>query len=143
MALASFASLGDLYLYKLSKLVCNEHVAQWAPFYQFVNLFLFFCFTRTLSNTLETVLTVKELLYWLSLIASSKQVPVASRKLALIIAALACAALACAIRPTSAITWLYVGLLDLIGMQSKLQYLFLDVVQVGVLVLAATCFLNR
>ncbi|XP_020115189.1 GPI mannosyltransferase 3-like isoform X1 [Ananas comosus] len=135
---AVFASVGDLYLFKLSKLVFNEHVARWALFSQFVNWFMFFCITRTLSNSLETVLTITGLFYWFSSITSSKQVPVASRKLALIIAALACA-----VRPTSAITWLYVGLLDLIGMQSKLQFLFLDIIPVGVLVLAATCLLDR
>ncbi|XP_072968817.1 mannosyltransferase APTG1 [Typha angustifolia] len=132
-----FASFGDLYLYKLSKLVFGEHVARWAFFSQLVNWFMFFCFTRTLSNCLEAVLTVTGLFYWFYSIDSSKQGQVASRKLALFTAALACA-----IRPTSAITWLYVGLLDLIGMRSRLQFLFLEVIPVGVLVLAATCCLD-
>ncbi|KAF0913032.1 hypothetical protein E2562_019806 [Oryza meyeriana var. granulata] len=144
-----FASFGDLYLYKLSKLIFNNHVAQWALFSQLVNWFMFFCITRTLSNSMETILTVTGLYYWFVAIesskgtlivskqqAASKQSP-PSRKMALLIAALACA-----IRPTSAITWLYVGLLDFIQMKSKSRFLFLEVIPLGVFVLAVTTFLD-
>lgn len=87
---------------------------------------MFFCITRTLSNSLETVLTVVGLFYWLASSGSSKQLSVASRKLGLFIAALACA-----VRPTSAITWLYVGVLYLIRTQSRLHFLFFEVVPIG------------
>lgn len=73
------------------------------------------------------------LFYWLSASAPSKDSSAASRKLGLLIAALACA-----IRPTSAITWLYIGLLDLIGLQSRLGFLFLEVIPIGVSVVAVT-----
>ncbi|XP_038970951.1 GPI mannosyltransferase 3 isoform X2 [Phoenix dactylifera] len=116
-----FSSFGDLYMYKLSKLLFDEHVARWAFFCQLVNWFMFFCITRTLSNSLETVLTIMGLYYWLSASCSLEDVSTASRKLALFIAALACA-----IRPTSAITWFYVGMLDLVGLQSRLGFLFLE-----------------
>ncbi|KQJ92856.1 hypothetical protein BRADI_3g01150v3 [Brachypodium distachyon] len=144
-----FASFGDLYLYKLSKLIFNEHVAQWTLFSQLVNWFMFFCITRTLSNSLETVLTVAGLYYWFVAIESSKGISVISkqqatsyqspqsRKMALLIAALACA-----IRPTSAITWLYVGLLDFIQIKFKCQFLFLEVIPLGAIVLAVTTFLD-
>uniref|UniRef100_A0A0D3EQH2 Mannosyltransferase n=1 Tax=Oryza barthii TaxID=65489 RepID=A0A0D3EQH2_9ORYZ len=118
-------------------------------FSQLVNWFMFFCITRTLSNSMETVLTVTGLYYWFVAIesvkgnsvvskqqAASKQSP-PSRKMALLIAALACA-----IRPTSAITWLYVGLLDFIQMKSKSRFIFLEVVPLGVFVLAVTTFLD-
>jgi GPI mannosyltransferase 3 len=117
-----FAAVGDLYLYRLSNLIFNGQVARWTVslnsnpyaciffvmhrqlqlldlndpvqlFCQLVNWFMFFCITRTLSNSLETV--------------------------------------ACAIRPTSAITWIYVGLLDFIHIKSKCRYVFLEVVPVG------------
>uniref|UniRef100_A0A0D9YL87 Mannosyltransferase n=1 Tax=Oryza glumipatula TaxID=40148 RepID=A0A0D9YL87_9ORYZ len=142
---AVFASFGDLYLYKLSKLIFNNHVAQWA----LVNWFMLFCITRTLSNSMETVLTITGLYYWFVAIESSKgtlvvprQKPASkqsppSRKMALLIAALACA-----IRPTSAITWLYVGLLDFIQTKSKSRFLFLEVIPLGVFVLAVTTFLD-
>nr|XP_009393657.1 PREDICTED: GPI mannosyltransferase 3 isoform X2 [Musa acuminata subsp. malaccensis] len=121
-----FASIGDVYMYKLSKLIFDEHVARWALFCQLMNWFMFFCITRTLSNSLETVLTVVGLFYWLASSGSSKQLSVASRKLGLFIAALACA-----VRPTSAITWLYVGVLYLIRTQSRLHFLFFEVVPIG------------
>ncbi|XP_062224342.1 mannosyltransferase APTG1 [Phragmites australis] len=143
-----FASIGDLYLYKLSKLIFNGQVAQWTLFSQLINWFMFFCITRTLSNSLETVLTVAGLYYWFTAIESSKGTLVvskqqatanqsASRKVALLIAALACA-----IRPTSAITWLYVGLLDFIQIKSKCRFVFLEVIPLGTIVLAVTTFLD-
>ncbi|WOL05414.1 GPI mannosyltransferase 3 isoform X1 [Canna indica] len=132
-----FASLGDLYMYKLSKLIFDEHVAKWALFCQLTNWFMFFCITRTLSNSLETVLTVMGLFYWLSSSGTSKQLSSASRKLGLFIAALACA-----IRPTSAITWLYVGLLDLFKMHSRLPFLLIEVFPIGILVLAISGLLD-
>jgi len=118
-------------------------------FSQLVNWFMFFCITRTLSNSLETVLTVAGLHYWFAAIQSSKGTSVVSkhqaaskqshpsRKLALLIAALSCA-----IRPTSAVTWLYVGLLDFIQMKSKCRFVFLEVIPVGAFVLAVTTLLD-
>ncbi|KAF8677294.1 hypothetical protein HU200_046780 [Digitaria exilis] len=104
---------------------------------------MFFCITRTLSNSLETVLTVAGLYYWFTAIESSKGTSVVSkqsppsRKVALLIAALSCA-----IRPTSAIPWLYVGLLDFIQMKSKCRFVFLEVIPVGAIVLAVTTLLD-
>ncbi|XP_066366923.1 mannosyltransferase APTG1-like [Miscanthus floridulus] len=144
-----FAAFGDLYLYKFSKLIFNGQVAQWTLFSQLVNWFMFFCITRTLSNSLETVLTVAGLYYWFTAIESSKatsvvskqhaacEQSVSSRKMALLIAALSCA-----IRPTSAVTWIYVGLLDFIQMKSKFSFVFFDVIPVGAIVLAVTTLLD-
>ncbi|XP_021303320.1 GPI mannosyltransferase 3 isoform X2 [Sorghum bicolor] len=144
-----FAAFGDLYLYKFSKLIFNGQVAQWALFSQLVNWFMFFCITRTLSNSLETVLTVAGLYYWFTAIESSKATSIvskqhavceqsaSSRKVALLIAALSCA-----IRPTSAVTWLYVGLLDFIQMKSKCRFVLLDVIPIGAIVLAVTTLLD-
>jgi GPI mannosyltransferase 3 len=96
-------------------------------FSQMVNWFMFFCITRTLSNSLETVLTTVGIFYWCLAIATSKKSNVdSSRKLALAIAALACA-----VRPTSAITWFYVGLMDLFQVRSKFKFIFLEVVPLG------------
>ena len=83
-------------------------------------------------------MTVAGLYYWFTAIESSKatsivskqyaacEQSVSSRKVALLIAALSCA-----IRPTSAVTWIYVGLLDFIQMKSKFRFVFLDVIPVG------------
>lgn len=133
-----FAAVGDLYVYKLSHVLFGGHVAQWALFSQLTNWFMFFCFTRTLSNSLETVLTLMGLYYWPFIRASSSEVPTVSRKWGLVVAALACA-----MRPTSAITWAYVGLLELLVARDRLKFIFLEVVPVGVLVLTLAWSLDR
>ncbi|KAB2077227.1 hypothetical protein ES319_A06G086800v1 [Gossypium barbadense] len=100
-----FSAVGDLYLYKLSFVLFGDGVAKWALFSQLANWFMFFCFNRTFSNSLETTLTLVGLYYWPSVRSSLNKAPSGSRKWGL-----ALAALACAIRPTSAVTWVSVVL---------------------------------
>ncbi|KAL9339450.1 hypothetical protein Peur_068465 [Populus x canadensis] len=135
---ALFSAVGDLYFYKLSNAIFGNFVAKWALFSQLANWFMFFCFNRTLSNSLETVLTLVGLYYWPCMRASPSKVPLVLRKWGLAIAALACA-----IRPTSAITWVYVGLLELAVTRDRLKFLVLEVVPIGALVLALSCLLDR
>ncbi|KAF5743857.1 GPI mannosyltransferase 3 isoform X3 [Tripterygium wilfordii] len=121
-----FSSVCDFYLYKLSYVIFGSHVAKWALFWQLGNWFMFFCLNCTLSNSLETVLTVVALYYWPCFTGSSHKGSSNSRKWAL-----ALAALACAIRPTSAIIWIYVGLLELFVAHDRLRFVILEVVPVG------------
>nr|XP_024923463.2 mannosyltransferase APTG1 isoform X2 [Ziziphus jujuba var. spinosa] len=107
-------------------------------FSQLTNWFMFFCFTRTFSNSLETVLTLVSLYYWPCMRPASGKPRFLSRKLGLTIAAFACA-----IRPTSAIVWLYVGFLELFEARDRLRFVFLEVAPIGVLVLGLTCILDR
>ncbi|XP_024011165.1 GPI mannosyltransferase 3 isoform X2 [Eutrema salsugineum] len=132
-----FSALGDLYLYKLSDALYGENVASWSLFCQMANWFMFFCLNRTFSNCLETVLTIMGLYYWPSIRDASKDYPV-NRKWGLVIAALACA-----IRPTSAIIWLFVGMLELFLTPNKLNFIILEVIPIGSLVLGFTCLLDR
>ncbi|KAG6739793.1 hypothetical protein POTOM_057408 [Populus tomentosa] len=135
---ALFSAVGDLYFYRLSNAIFGNFVAKWALFSQLANWFMFFCFNRTLSNSLETVLTLVGLYYWPCMRASPSKVPLVLRKWGLAIAALACA-----IRPTSAITWFYVGLLELAVTRDRLKFLVLEVVPIGALVLGLSCLLDR
>ncbi|KAH7569299.1 hypothetical protein JRO89_XS06G0140200 [Xanthoceras sorbifolium] len=121
-----FSAVGDLYLYKLSNALFNDRVAKWALVCQLANWFMFFCFNRTFSNCLETVLTLVGLYYWPCMRASSSRVSLGSRKWGL-----AVAALACAIRPTSAITWVYVGLLELLVARDRLRFIVLEAAPIG------------
>ncbi|CAH2072731.1 unnamed protein product [Thlaspi arvense] len=132
-----FSALGDLYLYKLSDALYGEHVASWSLFCQMTNWFMFFCLNRTFSNCLETVLTIMGLYYWPCIRDPSKDYPV-NRKWGLVIAALACA-----IRPTSAIIWLFVGMLELFLTPKKVKFIVLEVIPIGSLVLGFTCLLDR
>ena len=86
---------------------------------------MFYCFCRTLSNSLETVLTVVALYFW-PCMRSSGGCSTVSRKWGLVLAAFACA-----IRPTSAIIWLYVGLLELLKARDRLKFIFLEVAPIG------------
>ncbi|CAI9782990.1 unnamed protein product [Fraxinus pennsylvanica] len=133
-----FSAIGDLYLYKFSQVLFGKHVAKWALFAQLVNWFMLFCITRTLANSMETILTLVSLYYWPSLRRLSASVSSGSRKWAL-----AAAALACAIRPTSAITWVYVALLELYLTCDKLKFVLLEAVPIGGLVLGLTSLLDR
>ncbi|CAA7031370.1 unnamed protein product [Microthlaspi erraticum] len=132
-----FSAVGDLYLYKLSDALYGENVARWSLFCEMANWFTFFCLNRTFSNCLETVLTIISLYYWPCIRDSSKDYPV-NRKWGLVIAALACA-----IRPTSAIIWLYVGMLELFLTPNKIKFIILEVIPIGSLVLGFTCWLDR
>lgn len=95
-------------------------------FSQLTNWFMFFCFNRTLSNSLETVLTLASLYYWPCISVVPTRISKVSRKLALFMAALSCG-----IRPTSAITWLYVGLLELFSANDRLRFIFLEAAPIG------------
>lgn len=132
-----FAAVGDLYLYKFADAIFGRQVAWWTLFSQLTNWFMFFCITRTLSNSLETVLTVASLYYWPCMRHGFGKVS-SSRKLALVIAAVSCA-----IRPTSAITWLYVGFLELIRAPDRVKFVFAEVIPIGAIVLGVTCMLDR
>ncbi|KAL2930395.1 GPI mannosyltransferase 3, partial [Bienertia sinuspersici] len=106
-------------------------------FSQLTNWFMFFCCTRTLSNSLETVLTIVSLYYWPCMRVRGK-ISSSSRKWALAIAALACA-----VRPTSAVVWIYVGLIELFVASDRLKFVFLEAAPIGGAVLAITCLLDR
>ncbi|XP_057962647.1 mannosyltransferase APTG1 isoform X2 [Malania oleifera] len=114
-----FSAVGDFYFYKFSVAVFGDQVARLALFCQLTNWFMFFSFTRTLSNSLETVLTLVSLYYWPCMRVSSKKE--VSRRWGLVVAALACA-----IRPTSAITWVYVGLLELFLARDRLRFIIFE-----------------
>ncbi|XP_031394344.1 GPI mannosyltransferase 3 isoform X2 [Punica granatum] len=133
-----FCAIGDLYLHKLSHVLFGYCVARWALFSELLNWFMFFCFPRTLSNSLETVLTLVGLYYWPCLRASSSRDPAVSRSWGLFVAALACA-----IRPTSAIIWAYIGLLELWFTSDRMKFIFLETIPIGALVLGFTFLLDR
>lgn len=45
------------------------------------------------------------------------------------------AAFACAIRPTSAIVWLYVGFVELFEARDRLRFVFLEVAPIGLVLI--------
>lgn len=67
-------------------------------------------------------------------VRSGKASP-SSRKLALAIAAFACA-----VRPTSAVIWLYVGLIELFVASDRFKFVFLEVIPIGLVLLLVSFF---
>ncbi|KAF8033804.1 hypothetical protein BT93_C0153 [Corymbia citriodora subsp. variegata] len=133
-----FSAVGDLYLYKLSHLLFGNRVARWALFSELTNWFMFFCITRTLSNSLETVLTIMGLYYWPCVRVSSSRDDSSMRIWGVVVAAFACV-----IRPTSAIIWMYVGLLELFSARDRVRFIFREVLPVGLLVLGLATLLDQ
>ena len=58
------ASVGDLYLFFLSRRLAGHEVAQWTLLCQLLSWFTGYCCTRTLSNSMETVLVTAALFYF-------------------------------------------------------------------------------
>ncbi|KAL2611148.1 hypothetical protein R1flu_022840 [Riccia fluitans] len=138
---ALFAAVCDVYLFKLTAQVFGGRPAFWALFSQMVNWFTFFCMTRTLSSSLETTLTIVALYYWpegenLKVELDGRWLT--SRQLALIIAAVSCA-----VRPTSAVIWLYVGVVHLFQTPGKFCFLLAEVIPIGVVSVALTALVDR
>ncbi len=58
------AACGDLYLYRLSCLLCDRPTAQWTLLCQTVSWFTLYCSTRTLTNSTEAVIVTMALYYY-------------------------------------------------------------------------------
>ncbi len=61
---ALLAAVGDLYLYRFSWKLSGPTVAQWTLLCQLTSWFMFYCCTRTLTNSMETMLTTVALYYY-------------------------------------------------------------------------------
>ena len=120
------AGVGDLYLYKLATKLFDHKVGMWTLLCNVMSWFTFYCVTRTVTNSTETVLTVMGLYHW-PWSPVSKQAAMQSN----VYAALLLAGAACLVRPTAAIVWVPLALLHLITTDSKLRFLFQEVLPIG------------
>ena len=64
LAQGVFAAIGDVYLYKLSRRLSGPSTARLALLCQLTSWFTFYCCTRTLTNSMETVLTTVAMYYF-------------------------------------------------------------------------------
>uniref|UniRef100_A0A8D2LS93 Mannosyltransferase n=1 Tax=Varanus komodoensis TaxID=61221 RepID=A0A8D2LS93_VARKO len=92
---ALLAALVDVKLYSLVKRLDGAETAKWVYFCQMTSWFTWYCCTRTLTNTMETVLTTLALYYY----------PLEGKKMGSSLPHLALVALALTIRPTAAVPW--------------------------------------
>jgi phosphatidylinositol glycan class B len=126
---AILAAFGDLYLFKLSTKLFGKESAKWSLLCGLVSWFTFYCVTRTLTNSTETVLTTIALYYW-PWTAEKK-----SKEHSNFILSLFFAALSCLIRPTSAIIWIPLSVITFTKSDRKVFFIFAQVLPVGVLAL--------
>ncbi|XP_039195883.1 GPI mannosyltransferase 3 isoform X4 [Crotalus tigris] len=92
---AVLAAFADVKLYSLAKRLDHFETAKWVYFCQLCSWFTWYCCTRTLTNTMEAVLTIFALCYY----------PMEGTKMESSRYYLALVALACIVRPTASILW--------------------------------------
>ncbi|XP_022100896.1 GPI mannosyltransferase 3-like isoform X2 [Acanthaster planci] len=61
---ATFSAVGDYYLYKFAQSLWGEHVARWTLFSHLSSWFVFYTAARTLTNTMEMILTIWAMHYY-------------------------------------------------------------------------------
>ena len=121
-----FASFGDLFLYKLAVKRFDPQTGKWTLICYLMSWFALYSVTRTLTNSLETVLTTIALYHWPCDI--KKEINTRD-----VIKALSFAALSCIIRPTAAIIWIPLCTMYLFSTPNKLPFLLKCVLPVGCL----------
>ena len=99
------ACIADIYVFKLGKEWFGEKIAFNCFLVNLVSWFNFFCITRSLSNSLETILTLPALFFlFKSLRASEEGKSSEDRRKGLLLAALSCL-----VRPTALALWIFFG----------------------------------
>lgn len=124
---ALIASVGDFYLFKLSKKVTqNEAIARLTLVLGLLSSFNWYCSTRSFSNTLEMHLTTIALYYFPSNMMRSLMI----------------AAFCCIIRPTNAIIWIYLCSRYLLK-SHKIIKTCITAIASGIIAILADTLLNR
>ncbi|XP_052776100.1 GPI mannosyltransferase 3-like [Mya arenaria] len=129
------AATGDLYLYKLSWMLCDRATAQWSLFCQMTNWFMLYSTTRTLTNSTETVLVTAALYYfpWPGKPSSSHSV----RRFLLL------ASLSIIVRPTAAVIWILICSWHLQNCKNNLYRTVKTYIIVGVVSLGMSATIDR
>jgi phosphatidylinositol glycan class B len=112
------AALCDLYTYKLTKKYFGRNAAKWALICSMLSWSNWNILVRTISNSIETSLTVMALYYWPLKKPKNNSVPISD-----LMIALALAAIACFFRPTNGIIWIFLGITILFQYRKSLKAL--------------------
>ncbi|ORX57681.1 hypothetical protein BCR36DRAFT_409156, partial [Piromyces finnis] len=113
------AAFCDLYTYKLTKKYFGRNAAKWALFCSMLSWSNWNILVRTISNSIETTLTVMALYYWpLRKPKDNNDIPINDFMISLILAAIACF-----FRPTNGIIWVFLGLSLLFQYRKSLKTL--------------------
>ncbi|PFX22760.1 GPI mannosyltransferase 3 [Stylophora pistillata] len=131
---ACFASFGDLFLYKLAAKRFDLQTARWTLICYLISWFTLYCVTRTLTNSLETVLTTMALYYW----------PCGGQKdgIKQTFKSLSVAAISCIIRPTAAVMWIPLCAFYLFSLPDKLSFIVSCISPIGCLAILWSLIVN-
>lgn len=133
LAQALLSAIADLRLYSLMKQLENQQVARWVFFCQLCSWFTWYCCTRTLTNTMETVLTIIALFYY----------PLEGSKSMNSVKYSSLVALAFIIRPTAVIPWIPLMFRHFWQEQRKLDLILHQFLPVGFVTLSLSLIIDR
>ncbi|XP_045679883.1 GPI mannosyltransferase 3 isoform X2 [Phyllostomus hastatus] len=129
LAQALLSAIADLRLYSLMKQLENQQVAKWV----LCSWFTWYCCTRTLTNTMETVLTIIALFYY----------PLEGSKSMNSVKYSSLVALAFIIRPTALIPWIPLFFRHFWQAQRKLDLILHQFLPVGFVALSCSLIIDR
>ncbi|PHZ11348.1 uncharacterized protein RHIMIDRAFT_23257 [Rhizopus microsporus ATCC 52813] len=136
---SSLTAGADYATYSLAKKVIGKDIALPILFTTLCSWFNFFMAARTLSNTMETILTVIALSYWPIpgvVYLGERKEWLKEYRLALLFASIACI-----IRPTNALIWLYMGC-QLLSSKGKRGIIALNATLICSVVLIINVFID-
>ena len=129
---AVFGAIGEYHVYKLAWLLYGARVAQWVLFCQVTSWFMFYCITRTLTNSMETALISIALYYWeLSQKIKASTPSEVAKKTSATYKALILASFSCLVRPTALLVWIPMCIAKL-QKEWRVHFFFIYVIPVGV-----------
>ncbi|XP_043934886.1 GPI mannosyltransferase 3 [Protopterus annectens] len=133
LAQSLLSALADVRLYCLVNTLENAETAKWVYFCQLCSWFTWYCCTRTLTNSMETILTVFALYYYPFHGTHKKS---SSKYLMWI-------ALAFIIRPTAVTVWLPLLFLNFSKESEKINFVIHHCVPVGFKILGISLIIDR
>ncbi|XP_073851948.1 GPI mannosyltransferase 3 isoform X4 [Macaca fascicularis] len=133
LAQALLSAVADVRLYSLMKQLENQEVARWVFFCQLCSWFTWYCCTRTLTNTMETVLTIIALFYY----------PLEGSKSMNSVKYSSLVALAFIIRPTAVIPWTPLLFRHFCQEPRKLDLILHHFLPVGLATLSLSLMIDR
>ncbi|EHB03559.1 GPI mannosyltransferase 3, partial [Heterocephalus glaber] len=133
LAQALLSAVADVKLYSLTKRLETQEVAGWVFFCQLCSWFTWYCCTRTLTNTMETVLTTIALSYY----------PLEGSKAVNSVKYTSLVALACLVRPTAIIPWVPLLLRHVWQEPAKCRLILCGFLPVGFVALSLSLVIDR
>ncbi|XP_048812839.1 GPI mannosyltransferase 3 [Lagopus muta] len=130
---AVLAAFADVKLYLLVKHLENAETAKYVYFCQLCSWFTWYTCTRTLTNTMETLLTIFALYYY----------PMKGSKMGSRWKYLSLIALGIVIRPTAAIPWIPLVFCHFLQEQKKADLILYNCIPIGLVTLGTSLIIDR